>query len=153
VASRSIRFTKAHLDAVQVAVVDCGGLLGLNRLEALTDLLERMREASKPTENKLRVTPQDFAETLQDVMGDRVVVFEHPSTYIKLYSILKSEPFQDLAAVKELGESVLKWASTPISVLTLATKGAEWLSVHRARKVAAPAPAPVRKTMWDDQED
>ena len=165
-ASRSIRFTKAEMDAIAscanraAEVQKFGGMQpGNAKLSAaveerhLRSLLAKMQDASKPTENKLRVTPQDFAETLQDVMGDRVVVYDHASTWIKLYSILKSEPFQDLTAVRELGESVLKWATSPMSILTLATKGSEWLAVHRARKVAAPAPAPARKTMWDEEPE
>lgn len=149
-ASRSIRFTKAEMEALESVLAD---VRGEAKWRALHSLHAKMVDASKPVENKLRVTPQDFAETLQDVMGDRVVVYDHASTWIKLYSILKSEPFQDLAAVRELGTSVLTWAKSPMSVLTLATKGPEWLAVHRARKVATPAPAPVRKTMWGDEED
>lgn len=147
--SRKISFTKAEQRALL-------GILGGSAspdMKALQSLYDKMEAANAPLDRGLRVTPQAFAETLQDIMGPRVVVVDHPSTWIKLYSVLKSEPFENLDAVRELGESVLTWARNPVSIHTLAVKGPEWLAMHRARAAAAPAEVPMRKLMWDDSED
>lgn len=150
--SKAIRFSKAEMDAVQVAVVDCGGLLGLNRLEALTRLLEKMRAASDPGDNKptLRVAPREFVEALRRHLGDRLVVYDHPSTWIKLTAALKSEPFASIEDVEELAAS-MTWATGTITPLTVASKGGEWLARHRAQKTLKPAQSTAgpKKITWD----
>lgn len=146
--SRKISFTKAEQRALL-------GILGGSAnpdMKALQSLYDKMEAASAPLDRGLRVTPQAFAETLQEVMGPRVVVVDHPSTWIKLYSVLKLDPFENLDAVRELGESVLTWARNPVSIHTLAVKGPEWLAMHRAR-AEVKEPAPVRKLMWDEDPE
>jgi hypothetical protein len=160
--SKAIRFTKAEMDAVARCIERAkatqafGGMqTGSAQLMAkveekhLQSLYDKMVAAQDDGDKpKLRVAPREFVEALQRHLGDKLVVFDHPSTWIKLYTALKSEPFQSVADVEELGKS-MTWVTQPVSVLTVAMKGGEWLARHRAQRAAAPATTGPKKISWD----